>query len=305
MRKDLSNCQNIILLMTIADLAYGISFLIPTLKNFWTRKWIFGEGVCKILYTLSPLGNVLSIWFVVVVAVERYQGIVNPWKPLTTGTIKIIVISILIFSIINMSPVFIHHTVKNNICQADWPTYEFSILYHGYVLVAMNLIPVCLTIFLYVKIMKTLSCAILKNKDLQRSVEKKVFQRKVNETRRIAKIVLILTITFAFLVPPYQIFSLILYAKKSVKREIYWAFTFTAHLAYHFHAALHPFLFSGVDVRWKRRMKEIFRVCGRRLGFFTNSYIVKKDKSSVQNNTEQISATMPENTSVVFETTVI
>jgi 7 transmembrane receptor (rhodopsin family). len=304
MCKDFSNCQMIILLMTVANLIYGISFFISAMQNFWTRKWVYGEWLCKILNTLSPLGCVLSIWFVVVVAAERYQGIVNPWKPMTTKTIKITVVTILIFSTASMSPLFIYYTVKNNICQVAWSTNESALLYHSYILVAMNLIPVCLTIFFYIKIIKTLNRSIVRNEHLQRSIEKKAFQRKVDETKRIAKIVIVLTTTFAFLVPPYQIFVLIVYAEnKLVSRTFYWVITFISLLAYHIHAALHPFLFSGVDKRWKRRIKGIFRLCGRKLGVFTDSYIVKGG-SSVQSYTEQTSVIMS-NKKSVFKSTVI
>lgn len=265
-RKELGSYQRIIFYLTLCNLCYGFTFLIPALTNFWSSQWVLGEPLCKIFYSLVPIGSSISIGFVTIMAFERYSGINNLISPVTTKTIKKLSMANIIISGASVIPRFLYLSYRKDtsICEVNYPSMKFSIVYNVLYLCFQYLIPLTMTIFFYCRMVKTLNEAVFQNRLLKESIQIKVFEKKVKETFRVKQIVKVIVISFSLTVPVYQICYITLLSVGTVDRIVYEIITFFSVLAYQAHVALHPVLFCGMYQNLQRVLRSMGRGFVRR-----------------------------------------
>lgn len=271
------NYQRIIFYLTLCNLCYGITFFVPALTNFWSPQWILGEPLCRMFYSLVPVGSAISIGFVTIMAFERYSGINNLISPITKKTINMLSMANVIFSGASVIPRFLYLGYRENtsICEVKFPSYEFSIVYNILYLCCHHLIPLAMTISFYYKIVKTLHEAVVQNTILKESIQMRVFEKKMKETFRVKRIVKVIIISFSLTVPVYQICYIIILLVGHVDRTVYEIMTFFSVLAYQAHVAFHPVLFGGMFKNLRRVLRSIWRGFVRRTRLVAASYEVR------------------------------
>ncbi|NXT90510.1 NPY6R protein, partial [Anhinga rufa] len=83
-RKEAQNVTNILIAnLSLSDVLICIMCIPVTVAYTLMDYWIFGEAMCKISSFIQSISVTVSIFSLVLIAIERYQLIVNPrgWKP--------------------------------------------------------------------------------------------------------------------------------------------------------------------------------------------------------------------------------
>ncbi|XP_023207921.1 B2 bradykinin receptor-like [Xiphophorus maculatus] len=243
--------------LAAADL-FLVSFLPFWAVNAWNKfDWIFGLGLCKMV-NVSILMNVYcSIYFLVLISIDRYLALVHPLsqeKMRRPRFAKISCVVVWILGLILSVPKFINRklVLHRNItsCSEADPTIlkttESMILVLGF------FIPISIIFFCTVNILKS-----LRNRSME-GVNAKKNNHKANT--------LVLAVLLAFLIcwVPFHLREVPTWLNKagiltdcsSMKVQSFCGQIFT-YLAF-FNSVLNPILYVIVGRNFRKKVKELF-----------------------------------------------
>ena len=274
--------QRIVMYSSLCNVIYGALFLVPAVTNYWSAQWTLGEPLCKVLYSLVPAGSAMSIGFVTIMSFERYSGINNLISSMTNRKIIILSLVNVVIAITSVIPRFLHLELdsETSICEVRYPSYEFAITYNVIYLLLDNIAPLTFTVLFYFRISRILHKAVLQNRFLRESIDKRVFEKKVKQTFRIKRIVKVIIISFSVTVPVYQLCYISILLVGSLDRTVYEIMTLFSLLAYQSHVAFHPVLFSGVYKGWVKALRSLGRRCVKRSKLLTGSYEIQSTSTT-------------------------
>lgn len=125
-RKDMRTLTNLFLLnMSISDLLSAL-FTIPSLMSdqISPNEWPLGGFMCRAVRVISSISVSVSVYTMMVLAVERYQAIVNPFtvrasRKKVRRTVILMVLTWLVSCAIASPQAFVA-TIQNKRCVEDW-----------------------------------------------------------------------------------------------------------------------------------------------------------------------------------------
>lgn len=125
-RKDMRTLTNLFLLnMSISDLLSAL-FAIPFLMSdqISPNEWPLGGFMCRAVRVISSISVSVSVYTMMVLAVERYQAIVNPFtvrasRKKVRRTVILMVLTWLVSCAIASPQAFVV-TIQNKRCVEDW-----------------------------------------------------------------------------------------------------------------------------------------------------------------------------------------
>lgn len=125
-RKDMRTLTNLFLLnMSISDLLSAL-FTIPSLMSdqISPNEWPLGGFMCRAVRVISSISVSVSVYTMMVLAVERYQAIVNPFtvrasRKKVRRTVILMVLTWLVSCAIASPQAFVV-TIQNKRCVEDW-----------------------------------------------------------------------------------------------------------------------------------------------------------------------------------------
>lgn len=125
-RKDMRTLTNLFLLnMSISDLLSAL-FTIPSLMSdqISPNEWPLGGFMCRAVRVISSISVSVSVYTMMVLAVERYQAIVNPFtvrasRKKVRRTVILMVLTWLVSFAIASPQAFVV-TIQNKRCVEDW-----------------------------------------------------------------------------------------------------------------------------------------------------------------------------------------
>ena len=152
-----SRCHLLIGLLAAMDLIFSIAQFIQTLPLFWTCKWVYGLAMCKIFDALANLSSVFSLGIILIIALERYKGIVNLLHGgLNTASIWILLLLNLVFGVVICIPGLIYLKMTEfGVCEEKWPG-QGSLYYSWVLFIFYYILPIAIISFLYIRIILTL-----------------------------------------------------------------------------------------------------------------------------------------------------
>ena len=257
-----SNHDILILMLAINDLIFAIIQIVLIVPTTYTKHWVFGVSMCKILYSAISMGANVAIGIILIIAIERYKGICNPFcKGLSSHKISTLLSVNFILSLITVAPRLIILNVKNCMCTEQWPHQrQDSLIYSCTTFVAYCLIPLVSISALYWKCIGTLNRSAKQQLQAVSSVRDVARGRSLQANRRVMKILIYLLAAFIGLTLPNKVKWVVFDAVDAARQSATFqrAFSIVGNITYPFHVAINPIIYSCVDQKFRSRVKELF-----------------------------------------------
>ena len=275
----------------IANLAVcGILFVLGFPIIVLTRlreTWVFGEGVCKLLFFVQNYSAVASVWTLGLISYDRYKWVVRSGVgALKMRTAIIIIMLKTLLGLGLFTPIAIHFIVLelplNNrtvkICTLVWPNSPVrpSILYTSLMGTFFIFIPFILITFFYSKIFQVLKRSrnnlmsygsLSSDSDgTMRPIPSK--STGTGRTRRDRKIItMLVTVVVVFVVswiPMFLVFVLMLYdglSQALIVRSHYFLLAICIAFT---NACINPIIYGVMNTNFTSALHALFGKCLRR-----------------------------------------
>lgn len=235
--------------------------------------WMYGEFLCKAMDFVQGVYVEGSVLTIVCMSAERYLAIRHPIKArvfCNASKVKQAVVVTWVTSIIAMCPLVMYKRLKDlpselditsiQYCIETWPSKQDQMIYNIFLLFIIYIIPGLVVMVLYSLIGFSL-CR--KDDRLQRSnsmVNGQYDDIVMVNRRRLARLLIILSVLFALSWMPYFLLSLFLYLDLSVEsQQIMNQIYPFALLLGHSNCAQNPILYSFMHKGFHKFTSQIFR----------------------------------------------
>ena len=237
----------------------------------WLIDGIMGLILCKLLYFLRDISTAVSIQSLVVIAIDRYRGIVFPFRPpiITPKLCKVIIPLVWLTSMaIHIIYLYFFRLVSdNNItkCFLSWrPEFDPRVASEQYVTVVLVLIivlPFCIITYLYSRIIWS-----LRKEQVARYSSSAISRRqRYEENTKVFKNICAIMIAFAFCVVPEYIYAILFYFVWKWKMPCNMEqFGFAVHFVLYSNAAISPVILYVFNDRYRQGLKDILKQLTRR-----------------------------------------
>lgn len=281
----ITRCNLLITILAVTDLSTSSIRLWRNVPNLWTCNWIYSRFTCTMGHGVLNAASYISMGLIVMIAVERYLGIVHPfYRGISTMKLGFLLILNVGIGLSIASPVFMYTDVSENLCTEVWPSRDFAFIYGVVILILFSILPAVIIGFIYYRIIQTL-----------RQSTKKLFRtsavsfstetKRIKDNERIMTMVITISILFVVLVFPNRFF-LIAKGIMSIKGiELPKWFYFTqlvfAYFVYSLHAVVNPIIYSLMDRVFRRKVIHILtcqRITGNRTDFLRTSTCAKSSR---------------------------
>lgn len=196
--------------LALSDLALCVFSLPVQLHYQLTDRWVFGEVLCRLVFSAFALPMYLSTVTILLIAVDRYWLIIYPLSNRISRRLACLLIAINVVVSVTMSVPVMHFTslyvidepllgMHKNLCVERWPSVVDRQVYSVFSFVVQFCLPLSLTTALYFRIYTRL-------RQRFRSTQNRPNQRR---TRKTNKILVSIVVNFVVCWLPWNLFSLI------------------------------------------------------------------------------------------------
>ncbi|XP_069508727.1 neuropeptide Y receptor type 6-like [Ambystoma mexicanum] len=273
-QKEAQNVTNVLIAnLSLSDIFICFMCIPFTVAYTLMDYWIFGEAMCKMSSFAQSVSVSVSIFSLVLIAVERYQLIVNPrgWKPCVTHAYWGIVF-IWLFSVIISIPFFIFHQITDepfkNIplhndlykgkvaCMEVWPTVAKRRVFTTCLLVFQYCVPLC---FIFICYLKIFVCLRRRNGKGDRLKER---ESRVNDSKRINMMLVSIVVTFAACWLPLTIFNVVFDWHHEALMSCHHDLMFTlCHLVAMISTCINPIFYGLLNKNFQKDLLFLIRHC--------------------------------------------
>ena len=265
--------------MAVSDLLIS-AFAVPReLTEIYTghRRWLLdrlaGLILCKLVYGFQDISTAVSIQSLVVMAIDRYHGVVFPFRPpIATSKVCKIVIPIIWTVAIGVHGVYFYTVrliVQDNktYCIFSWASKfeerQTQENYFIFISVFFILLPLCVIFSLYAVIVIE-----LKKRQRTGSSTSVLSNQRRREDGAVMKKILCIVLLFIFSMTPITIAALLFY--------FVWDWIIpcgmdklfqAAKFIFYSNAALNPCLYFALTDKYRKGLKDLFR---RKLSYADN-----------------------------------
>ncbi|XP_058049027.1 neuropeptide Y receptor type 1 [Ahaetulla prasina] len=216
-QKEMHNVTNILIVnLSFSDLLITIMCLPFTFVYTLMDHWVFGETMCKLNPFVQCVSVTVSVFSLVLIAIERHQLIINPrgWRP-NNRHAYVGIATIWILAIASSLPFLIYHVLTDEpftnitiedykgkyVCFDSFPWESARLSYTTILLVIQYLGPLCFIFICYLKIY-------IRLKRRCNMVDKMRDNKyRSTETKRINVMLISIVVAFAICWLPLTIFN--------------------------------------------------------------------------------------------------
>ncbi|KAG2455253.1 neuropeptide Y receptor type 6-like [Polypterus senegalus] len=220
-QKETHNVTNILIAnLSLSDVLICLMCIPFTVVYTLMDHWIFGETMCKVSSFVQCLSVSVSIFSLVLIAVERYQLIVNPrgWKPNISHAYWGIALIWLVSVALSIPFLIYHHLTDEPFknlsthstfygdkyaCTDSWPSEGDRLGFTTCLLVVQYFAPLCFICLCYLKIFV---CLRRRSGMVDRLREN---ETRLSESKRINMMLISIVVAFAVCWLPLNIFNII------------------------------------------------------------------------------------------------
>lgn len=257
--------------MAVSDLILS-AFAVPrelTEIFMGYRAWLIGGSagvvLCKLVYFIQDVSTAVSIQSIVVITIDRYTGVVTPFrKPLITARrLRVVILIIWLLAMALHGPYFYNarlQRVQNAIvCFFTWePAFDNLQAHRTYFIIisaSLIAIPLAAITLLYSLIFK----AIKRQKSFWRTVSS-FGQRRRKEDTRITKKIIAIIVLFVVCILPIDILGfLYLFAWQEKIPCGVDNVSFAAKFIFYSNASLNPCVYFLFNERYRQGLRTILK----------------------------------------------
>lgn len=246
------------------DLFFSIISIIFVAPRLWTSEWLYGPVGCKVVRSLVTLGAFVAIGIIFIIAIERYYGIVHPFK---TGISKkkrcytLLIVNI-VFAIVPIIPRFMHlmiHTESMQ-CIENWPSKQSPVIYDWSIFIVYWIIPVMIISAMYKRIYTALNKRTTVCKVFSGSHHSKQQMKRLQDNRRTMRNLVAVLIAFIIFTLPNKLSWVVLDMLGGYHNTSWYMYiNYTCSVLYNLHVLTNPLVYTLVDERFRRRVKNLLR----------------------------------------------
>jgi len=263
----------LILNLAISDIAtalISIPFEIPSeLKH---GEWQYHPLLCHFFYPLQSAIVYGSVFTLVFLSLSRYWAIVYPFRQqLKIYHAKILIIVIWMFCFLFTIPyaMALRYNTDTNSCEERW-SYNDNLIYTIAIFAFQYILPLTIISLAYLRIVYDLCYT------NEANANGKINKTKQAETKKIIKLLIIITISFAGCLLPYHVVALyqLIYPDVVVSRYI----SDLSFLILYSNSALNPFIYNAFNEKFRKSFKEFYRrnICCKRSFFHDSDSSIRK-----------------------------
>ena len=268
-----------------------ILLALPSLTNqIGYLYWGYGVPLCKIVRAAHALGSMIAVQNILIIAVERYKGIINLLSHQTNAKkrIQMALLGSWVFGLASCVPIVIVADInaeKGGACDEIFSRKKYEFAWGIYLLVIFGVLPFTALAYLYGRIIMHLRQSSKKtNAIFLNLTQEQISQRHVSEMRTI-KMLIMVVLLFFLCVLPTRITTVIMSLTNVEKLPLdkFSALVFCGNLTYPLHVAVNPIVYAFMDREFRNAL--VFK-CNREETFELST-------KKVDSNTRD-----PENTSL-------
>ena len=245
------------------DLIFSIISIVFVTPRLWTSEWLYGPVGCKVVRSLVTLGAFVAIGIIFIIAIERYYGIVHPFK---TGIstkkrcFGLLVVNI-VLAIVPIIPRLMHlkiHTESMQ-CIENWPSKQSPVIYDWSIFIIYWIIPVMIISAMYKRIYTALNkrTAVLV---FSGSSNNKLQMKRLQDNRRTMRNLVAVLIAFIIFTLPNKLSWVVLDMLGGYHNTSWYTYiNYTCSILYNLHVLTNPLVYTLVDQRFRRRVKNLLR----------------------------------------------
>ncbi|CAH1272970.1 MCHR1 [Branchiostoma lanceolatum] len=257
-----------VLSLSAADLAYLLGGPFYLSSFMLQPKWIYGEFGCRLIVSLDVLTLLASILTLTVTSVDRFLAVVYPIKTLgcrSVNSARLSVVCVWLVSLVLSLPIAVFARMDTvefpggasiDTCIIDWPSESSKRAYMTAIFVTAFPIPLLVVSVCYGRMVTKLCTAVAPTSNSSKSNKDK---------RRVAKMVLAVTVMFYICWLPFGVLQLLYYLSAlPVNRTILYVQICLVGLTY-LNSSAHPIIYLCVSERKKKKSRTaVTRLRGRR-----------------------------------------
>ncbi|CAM2113138.1 neuropeptide Y receptor type 1 isoform X1 [Lepidochelys kempii] len=273
-QKEMRNVTNILIVnLSFSDLLMTIMCLPFTFVYTLMDHWIFGEAMCKLNPFVQCVSITVSVFSLVLIAIERHQLIINPrgWRP-NNRHAYLGVAAIWILAVASSLPFLVYHVLTDEpfknitideykdkyVCLDLFPLDTIRLSYTTALLVIQYFGPLCFIFICYLKIYIRLK---RRNNMMDKMRDNKY---RSTETKRINIMLISIVVAFAVCWLPLTIFNIVF----DWNHEILPAATCShnvlfliCHLTAMISTCVNPIFYGFLNKNFQRDLQFFFHFC--------------------------------------------
>ncbi|CDQ56724.1 neuropeptide Y receptor type 1 [Oncorhynchus mykiss] len=274
-QKEMRNVTNIFIAnLSISDILMCIVCLPVTIIYTLMDRWILGEALCKVTPFVQCISVTVSVFSLVLIAMERHQLIIHPtgWKPVVGHSYLAVAITWMVacfislpflsFNVLTNSP-FQNISLPFNpftdhfICMERWPSEHKRLAYTTFLLLFQYCLPLILILVCYLRIFLRLR---RRKYMVERTRDNR--QKKAKGSKRINAMLASIVAVFALCWLPLNIFNTVFdwnhQAIPSCQHDIIFS---ACHLTAMASTCVNPIIYGFLNSNFQKELKSTLYRC--------------------------------------------
>ena len=253
----------------------------------WLLDGLTGLILCKLVYFFQDISTAVSIESLVVIAIDRYRGVVFPFRPpliTTTRVLKVLIPIIWIVALCIHGPYFYtaRLTMQDNkpYCTFTWaPKFDPQRTQERYFIFI-------LCFFFVIHTLYALILMELKKRKLEESGT--LNRQRQREDAAIVKKILIIVFLFVFCITPVTVSAFVYYFAWNWHLPCGMGKLLLAtRLIFYSNASLNPCVYISLSERYRQRLKDLIN-CLRSRRFHTNDIELNVPSRTARSTSRQL-----------------
>ncbi|XP_004836249.1 neuropeptide Y receptor type 6 [Heterocephalus glaber] len=259
--------------LSFSDILVCVMCIPFTVIYILMDHWIFGDTMCKLTSYMQSVSISVSIFSLVLIAIERYQLIVNPrgWKPSVSHAYWGITLVWLISLLLSL-PLFLSYHLTDEpfrnlslptsiythrvACVENWPSRTNQLLFSTSLFMLQYFVPLGFILICYVKIV---ICLHKRNQKVDRMREN---ESRLSENKRINTMLISIVVTFGACWLPLNIFNVIFDWYHEVLMSCHHDLVFIiCHLVAMVSTCINPLFYGFLNKNFQKDLMVLIHYC--------------------------------------------
>lgn len=260
-RTTISPCNLHIAELAFVNLIFSVAQIINTTPLFWTNTWVYSLTMCKVIRSLIELASFLTIAFIQMIAIERYQLVVTPVKSHASKGrcqhVMVIIAFVCVFA--SVIPYFTWLDIETGTgrCIVNQNNKKSLIIsYNALIFTLYSIAPICVLGRLTFRMKQSLT-----QKEFKKlSKEKRIQMKLCKRNRHIMYITLFIYLFFIVCTFPGRAITIYIgvVTPENINVSVYMTLTVVSYLTYPLQNTLNPVLYSMTAKNWRQTFKSKF-----------------------------------------------